>query len=314
MMLRAHTSVNMAKPISTMSKGLRRRSWKTSGILGASPHTQQGVLYDDLTLIFRGLQAVSNNGPYNIGGGGKPTVSRPALLCPVTQSAPPRLKIDDRSEHADITALELQVVGPGNSEENPAFGMEVMLNVSCASESECPPWVRIDRIDEIADRPAFFKRSWGLFAYSFGGAPDNRPVPIVASGWTDERNGKRVTQNTSNVTVYYDVGFLRTEFGLAVQDFGVWSRSGSDPTPLLFGPEVSVPDPSGGSSQAKTISPNASMLPSNLTPEQAATEMTKWRRAHEFSQKTGTLDIAYDGYFFRQNIMTLRSCNVRRFT
>ena len=44
------------------------------------------------------------------------------------------------------------------------------------------------------------------------------------------------------------------------------------------------------------------MLPSGLTPEQIATEMTKWQRAHEFSEKTGSLDIAYDGFFFQQNV------------
>eukprot|EP01047_Picozoa_sp_COSAG01_P008937 COSAG01_NODE_360_length_18184_cov_21.881780_19_plen_410_part_00 len=39
-------------------------------IVGASPHTQQGVLFNDLTRIFRAMQAVSNNGPSSVGGGG----------------------------------------------------------------------------------------------------------------------------------------------------------------------------------------------------------------------------------------------------
>ena len=183
--------------------------------LNASPHTQHGVLFNDLTLLFRGMQAVSNNGQSNVGGGGKPIVSPPPLLCPLSQVG---LKTDDRMANNDADALELRIVGAGSSKENPAFGTEVMLNVSC--ESECPAWVRIDRADGIAHKPAFFKPAWGLCAYSFGGAPDNRPVPIVASGWSAERNGKVLTQNSSNVTVYYDVGFLRTEFGLAATDLG----------------------------------------------------------------------------------------------
>jgi hypothetical protein len=58
-------------------------------ILGASAHTQQGVLFDDLTLIFRGMQAVSNNGPGSIGGGGNPVAPLPVPLCPVES---PRLQ------------------------------------------------------------------------------------------------------------------------------------------------------------------------------------------------------------------------------
>ena len=50
-------------------------------ILGASPRTQKGILFDDLTRIFRALQAVGNNGPSSVGGGGEPRVPAPARLC-----------------------------------------------------------------------------------------------------------------------------------------------------------------------------------------------------------------------------------------
>lgn len=61
-------------------------------ILGASPHTQQGVLFNDFTTIFRGIQAVSNNAPGSIGGGGKPVVPLPVPLCPVESLARFQLK------------------------------------------------------------------------------------------------------------------------------------------------------------------------------------------------------------------------------
>ena len=52
-------------------------------ILGASPHTQGGLLFNDLTLVFRAMQAVVNNGPGDsIGGGGEPMVPHPPPLCP----------------------------------------------------------------------------------------------------------------------------------------------------------------------------------------------------------------------------------------
>eukprot|EP01045_Picozoa_sp_COSAG04_P013383 COSAG04_NODE_947_length_9223_cov_6.404757_6_plen_454_part_00 len=61
-------------------------------ILGASPHTQKGILFDDLALIFQGMQAVSNNGPSSVGGGGEPLAPPPPPLCP----PPPALKSDER--------------------------------------------------------------------------------------------------------------------------------------------------------------------------------------------------------------------------
>ena len=68
----------------------------------------------------------------------------------------------------------------------------------------CPPWVRVDRTDGVADTtpfvrvtdeqytftwaptfPYFFKPSWGVNTFGFGGAPNDAPVTIVASGWSD---------------------------------------------------------------------------------------------------------------------------------
>jgi hypothetical protein len=52
-------------------------------ILGVSPHTQGGSLFNDLTRIFRAMQVVSNNGAASVGGGGKSTlVPPPPPLCP----------------------------------------------------------------------------------------------------------------------------------------------------------------------------------------------------------------------------------------
>eukprot|EP01045_Picozoa_sp_COSAG04_P012702 COSAG04_NODE_865_length_9768_cov_3.722130_2_plen_573_part_00 len=142
------------------------------------------------------------------------------------------------SQQPSPPALALKVVGPGESKENPAFGMHVTLAVSCG-EDACPPWVRIDRTDGVSDAspyvsvadeanmfgwapqfPTFFRPAWGPFEFSFGGAADNAPIPVVASGWTAERNGTRLTQNSSSTTIYYDVGFLHTTFRMQVEDIG----------------------------------------------------------------------------------------------
>lgn len=47
---------------------------------------------------------------------------------------------------------------------------------------------------------------------------DNRPVPIVASGWSAEYNGTRLTANSTSVTIYYDVSYEDSVFGMAIED------------------------------------------------------------------------------------------------
>ena len=70
---------------------------------------------------------------------------------------------------------------------------------------------------------------------------------------------------------------------------------------LLFGPEVSAPDPSGGASNCKRYAPNASMLPPGLSAAETKLELAKWSNAHDYFLATGNLDVAYDGIFARQN-------------
>jgi hypothetical protein len=47
---------------------------------------------------------------------------------------------------------------------------------------------------------------------------DNRPVPIVASGWSAEYNGTQLTANSTPVTIYYDVSYEDSVFGMAIED------------------------------------------------------------------------------------------------
>ena len=51
--------------------------------LSASPKDASGdnPIFDDLTVIFRMLLAVTNNSPNNVGGGGKPIADAPLELC-----------------------------------------------------------------------------------------------------------------------------------------------------------------------------------------------------------------------------------------
>ena len=45
-----------------------------------------------------------------------------------------------------------------------------------------------------------------------------------------------------------------------------------------------------------------------MSPQERATEMRKWSDAYEFTSKTKGLDIAYDGYFYKQ--ATGQFCNL----
>ena len=47
---------------------------------------------------------------------------------------------------------------------------------------------------------------------------DNRPIPIVASGWSAEYNGTRLTANSTPVTIYYDVSYEDSVWGMAIED------------------------------------------------------------------------------------------------
>ena len=50
-------------------------------VLSTSPHTDKGLLFNDLIVLFRALHAVGNNAIGSVGGGGKPLVAPPPKLC-----------------------------------------------------------------------------------------------------------------------------------------------------------------------------------------------------------------------------------------
>ena len=76
---------------------------------------------------------------------------------------------------------------------------------------------------------------------------------------------------------------------------------------LLFGPQISAPNPSEGPSACRK-QPNASLLPSGLTDAEIKVEMAKWANAFEFTNATGHLDIAYDGIFSKR--AALQFCEI----
>jgi len=51
------------------------------GVTNADDPEAGGALYQDLLTIFRGLHAVTNNGPSSVGGGGEPRQPMQAALC-----------------------------------------------------------------------------------------------------------------------------------------------------------------------------------------------------------------------------------------
>ena len=89
-------------------------------------------------------------------------------------------------------------------------------------------------------------------------------------------------------------------------------RAGAEWSGLLFGPQISNPSPSVGPSTCKKSSPNASLLPSGLTEAEIKVEMTKWGRAYDFSNRTGHLDVAYDGIFSKR--ASLMFCEMMKAT
>lgn len=112
----------------------------------------------------------------------------------------------------DLT-VNLSIIGAGATASNPTLGTYVTLNItaSCGPSDagivppSCPlpQWVRIDRADGVADTspfvriadeaasfanapdfPVWVKPAWGPIQLGFGGSVDNKPIPIVASGWS----------------------------------------------------------------------------------------------------------------------------------
>ena len=127
----------------------------------------------------------------------------------------------------------LSVVGAGSSAESPAFGSEATLSVDCCHDSEltCPPWVRVDRVGSSGETwttnspftpiyPTFFQPCWGPTPFYFGGAEPSKPVKVVASGWSAEHNGSRLTPNSSNVSIHGSPLFVEQRFRLDVDDLG----------------------------------------------------------------------------------------------
>lgn len=131
--------------------------------------------------------------------------------------------------------ISLTVRPPGASQQSPTFGTSVVMAITCSKE--CPPWIRLDRADGVRDTspfvriideavsfrdapsfPMWVRPEWGPVRVGFGGAVDNQPIPFVASGWTSRWNGTQITANSSNATVFYDVGFEAANFSLLLYD------------------------------------------------------------------------------------------------
>lgn len=142
---------------------------------------------------------------------------------------------------AAAPTLEIEVLGPGTSAADPVYGTTVQLRFTCSSTdaAACGPFVRVDRSDGVSDTAPFvriadeaFSFTWapkfptyyqpknGPTTFYFGGAVDNRPVPIVASGYSAEYNGTRLTPNSTAVTIFYDVSYESSVFGMAIEDLG----------------------------------------------------------------------------------------------
>ena len=68
--------------------------------------------------------------------------------------------------------------------------------------------------------PTWFKPAWGPQWFSFGGSVDNKPIPIVASGWTDRYNGTRLTPNSSAATIVFSTAYERSAWDLGVESLG----------------------------------------------------------------------------------------------
>ena len=59
---------------------------------------------------------------------------------------------------AGAPLISLTILGPGNTSSNPSLGAEVRLAVACSGgDGACPPWVRIDRTDGVADTAPFVR-------------------------------------------------------------------------------------------------------------------------------------------------------------
>ena len=141
---------------------------------------------------------------------------------------------------AAASTISLSIVGPGASKTDSARGTTVQLQVSCGGGSAaCPPWVRVDRLDGVADStpfvrlvdegytftwaptfPHFFKPAWGVHTFPFGGSAGGAPISIVASGLSAQYNGTSLTPNSSALTIFYSTSFETSKSTMAVDDLG----------------------------------------------------------------------------------------------
>ena len=144
-------------------------------------------------------------------------------------------------------AVTISIVGPGASAADPALGTSAQLQVTCGADGTgvapaalgCPPWIRIDRLDGVADStpyvrlvdegytftwaptfPKFIRPEWGVHTFAFGGSAGDKPIAIVASGWSAEFNGTRTAPNSSALTIHYSTTFDESRSTMAVEDLG----------------------------------------------------------------------------------------------
>lgn len=201
--------------------------------------------------------------------------------------------------HADANAtVKLVVVGAGAARDDPALGTYVTMRVDCApSPADCPPWVRVDRADGVADTaplvrvvdtavsfanapafPLWLQPAWGPVRLGFGGAVDNRPIPFVASGWTASMNGTRLTANSSNTTVYYSPAYESATFQLSAEDL----RPGAVRLSVsLLNASLPAPDKTRFDRFVQTSAPGAS-------PPQFASSF-----AYHQESASGSVDLAF---------------------
>jgi hypothetical protein len=68
--------------------------------------------------------------------------------------------------------------------------------------------------------PTWFKPEWGPQRFFYGGSCDNKPIAVVGSGWTNRYNGTRLTQNSSNATIFFTTAYEQSGWNLRVDDVG----------------------------------------------------------------------------------------------
>ena len=116
---------------------------------------------------------------------------------------------------------------PDCSELAPLHGNQAQATVTFGASATLPSWIRLDRCDRVNDNtiwreyfPRWAPATGGTFDFSWLAGTNGSSITVKASGWSSRYNGTQLTENSTNVTVFFSFDYRNTVSLLQVEDTG----------------------------------------------------------------------------------------------